>query len=1470
MKLSLAIINDNEAPYLKRFFESLGSWKDSLDIVFVDNCSCDNSIQIAKDLRIRKIVAFEKKEVSRPVLYNAAASRTEGEYVLFTHSDIIFSDGFFKNLDKSLKEKTDLDFMNFRVTYVDKTTIAPSIVYRELEDKRIKFSYHSIWRISDPVLKKLISCSESCFLVNSTVFKHEHFDERYFDTLFIEDLLLKLYLQGANIVYDEDSYIEHYFLEEHKRLRTLKYDIRLFIKNNFKELQVFNLIEQDRQNRQISSLETSLREKGAHIANLETSLQEKVAQISNLEASLQELEFQIQHSIPMQLVNRYQRIVEKLLRPGTHRRHYYELGLTGIRVILNEGWRSFWKKCRQWLRERTSIRRSIARQYKIKKVEPSQRKKVSTRTQIHANSRFPLHIQNPQNTVVLISHDANIGGASLLALRIAHVMVTVFRRELVIILGSSGPLEAQFKKYGDVFCLHLKRFDCLDNPNYVNELINTLRSNGLRYCLCNTAVIGSLIPILKSNGFYVVSLVHELPTSIKLLGATKSARNITRYADRVIFAAEFVRRQFTEEYSTKESKVIIKPQGAYLQSELLDNPEQARLNLRKRLRIDKDAFIFLGCGYADLRKGYDLFIQVAGSVISQLPSTDVHFLWVGPIDNRIETWVKHDIEKMGINNRMHHLDYVAELQAIYCASDVFILPSREDPFPSVVLEAMAVGIPMIAFQDAGGAPEALADGCGVIVPYLDVQAMAAAAIELLLNKDKREYITAKAQSSIKEKHDFEKYVGFLLDLFGTSESPADTVPSQNALKLKCVSVIIPSYNCEKYLAERLQSVIGQTYQPAEIIFLDDASTDKDVDVARRILQGSGIKYRIIENKNNEGAFNQWVKGFQLAEGELVWIAEADDVCEPDFLEKVVPKFDDEVTLVYTQSQVIDAHSKKIDYSYTSYTADLSPDKWNADYCQSGALEVNDGLAIKNTIPNASAVVIRKSAFAGIEDELRQFKVCGDWFTYVYVLRTGKVSFCHNVLNYHRRHSQSVINRSEQTELFFREIMSVQQFILENYVVRSSVWDRMIAHLKAEYERLGCQGHESRDIMRNLGLASRMQDLVQLGQKRALNQRRRHNIMVVIPDLEFGGGQMFGIRLANFLSATNDVILYNARPYLINDEIMETISAGVRLWEGSGSPDEAAQIIDTYRIDAVISNVWWADKLAYYAIKDKNVEWVLVMHGCYEALVANPHWDGDFQNIVRQLLLKADHIVYTADKNLKAIEALGLSLKDKLVKINNGFFKPAGFTAKSRADFGVNDSDFVFGLISRAIPEKGWEQAILATVKLNKILENRRAHLFLIGESKYADNLKAKYGKGETIHFVGFQSNLAEWIAMFDAGLLPSYFQSESQPLIIIEFIAHNKPVIATDIGEIRTMLVHDGKQAGILIPTVASKIKVDHLFQAMKRLAFNEDHIYDTLRANCEELFQPYEMKACAEAYMSLIEKQGWESLPYGENLSIL
>ncbi|MBM3165934.1 MAG: glycosyltransferase [Chloroflexi bacterium] len=99
---------------------------------------------------------------------------------------------------------------------------------------------------------------------------------------------------------------------------------------------------------QINELNGALQTKDTQINELNGALQAKDTQINELEAQMQ----QIQRGIIMQLVSRYQRVIGKLLRPGTRRRYYYELGLVGIRVILNQGWRSFFLKFGKWLRGR--------------------------------------------------------------------------------------------------------------------------------------------------------------------------------------------------------------------------------------------------------------------------------------------------------------------------------------------------------------------------------------------------------------------------------------------------------------------------------------------------------------------------------------------------------------------------------------------------------------------------------------------------------------------------------------------------------------------------------------------------------------------------------------------------------------------------------------------------------------------------------------------------------------------------------------------------------------------------------------------------------------------------------------------------------------------------------------------------------------------------------------------------------------
>ena len=98
-----------------------------------------------------------------------------------------------------------------------------------------------------------------------------------------------------------------------------------------------------------------------------------------------------------------------------------------------------------------------------------------------------------------------------------------------------------------------------------------------------------------------------------------------------------------------------------------------------------------------------------------------------------------------------------------------------------------------------------------------------------------------------------------------------------------VSVIIPNYNHALFLEQRLESVLNQTYQDFEVIFLDDASTDSSRAVFTKYANHPKISHIIFNETNSGYPFKQWNKGVNLAMGEYIWIAESDDYAELNFL-----------------------------------------------------------------------------------------------------------------------------------------------------------------------------------------------------------------------------------------------------------------------------------------------------------------------------------------------------------------------------------------------------------------------------------------------------------------------------------------------------------------------------------------------------------------------------------------------------------
>jgi hypothetical protein len=162
----------------------------------------------------------------------------------------------------------------------------------------------------------------------------------------------------------------------------------------------------------------------------------------------------------------------------------------------------------------------------------------------------------------------------------------------------------------------------------------------------------------------------------------------------------------------------------------------------------------------------------------------------------------------------------------------------------------------------------------------------------------------------------------------------------------------------------------------------------------------------------------------------VWICEADDYAETGFLNACVRQFSDpEVVLAYAQSAQIGESGEVLAPDYLAYTHDISETRWSQDYQLDGMDEIAEVLAVKNTIPNVSAVLFRRDE---LQDALVQFhgmltnmKVAGDWLIYSHVLQQGKVAFVAKSLNNHRRHNDSVTISSENRYRHMAEILFMQ-------------------------------------------------------------------------------------------------------------------------------------------------------------------------------------------------------------------------------------------------------------------------------------------------------------------------------------------------------------------------------------------------------------------------------------------------------------
>lgn len=246
-----------------------------------------------------------------------------------------------------------------------------------------------------------------------------------------------------------------------------------------------------------------------------------------------------------------------------------------------------------------------------------------------------------------------------------------------------------------------------------------------------------------------------------------------------------------------------------------------------------------------------------------------------------------------------------------------------------------------------------------------------------------------------------------------------------------ISVVVPSYNHAAFIEQRLSSILTQRRAPCEIIVIDDASQDDSATLARAFAASAAVPIRVIARAQNSGSpFAAWAEGARLAKGDLLWIAESDDVADPRLLERLAPflENDERIVMAYCQSAAIGKQGEWLADDHLFYTDDIDPHRWERPYIVSGEAEIASALAIKNTIPNVSAVLFRRHQVAEIAPALSSDRYCGDWRAYAMLAERGWIGYSPEALNHTRRHADNLTLVGERNALALREAQNIRLWL----------------------------------------------------------------------------------------------------------------------------------------------------------------------------------------------------------------------------------------------------------------------------------------------------------------------------------------------------------------------------------------------------------------------------------------------------------
>lgn len=331
--------------------------------------------------------------------------------------------------------------------------------------------------------------------------------------------------------------------------------------------------------------------------------------------------------------------------------------------------------------------------------------------------------QKPKLRLLLICHHGGRTGAPLVFLRLAKWLSRQPGIEITTTILTDGPLASEFAQCGSV----VSPVELIDQSKSSGKFLQKWRFGRRRkeniashfdLIYANTICVGEFLSKLPRD-IPVISHVHELDYWFSRV-PQKPLDFLMSRTTFFVAASNAVSNYLVDVRDVPVSKIGVCHEFI---DPLVRASKEECAALRRTLNIPPNARVVVGSGCEFWRKGRDLVPILLKCLCESFEET--HFLWIGhsgpPED---EERLDFDLQRLNVKKRYHRIGEVANPIQYFSLGQVFALLSRDDPFPLVCLENVAVGNPVVCFEGAGGMPEFIGKVPDWVIPYGKIHLMA--------------------------------------------------------------------------------------------------------------------------------------------------------------------------------------------------------------------------------------------------------------------------------------------------------------------------------------------------------------------------------------------------------------------------------------------------------------------------------------------------------------------------------------------------------------------------------------------------------------------------------------------------------------------------------------------------------------------------------------------------------------------------